>query len=936
MKRVFPHVLALCCAALPLAMYGQASRPMPGLRALGTETAPGWFVPAPDRVLDAKSFPEQHAAALGLLPGEQLALLKTETDALGWVHQRYQLTVQGVPVEGAQWLTHAENGILRSANGYLPYVPGPHRLPQLAAAQAVAKALQQVNADRYMWEDAGATAMLRRLTGNPQASYYPEAQLVYTDADFERNETAFALAWKVEVYAASPHSKQLLYFDAQTGALLKSLETLHTANSTGVAETKYSGTRTIVTDSTASGFRLREQNRGLGVSIETYDLNQGTDFDLAEDFWDADNYWNNVNPELDEAATDAHWGAEVTYDYFLQTHNRNSYDNAGSPVVSYIHYDVAFFNAFWNGQWMTFGDGNNSPLTGLDVVAHELTHGVTQYSADLVYAYEPGALNESFSDIFGNLAEHAGDAALADWRIGEGFGFAFRSMSNPKQFGNPDTYKGNNWLAGTFDNGGVHINSGVQNYWFYLLSEGGSGTNDRNVPYAVTGIGREAAGQIAYRNLVYYLTPLSQYADARMGSIRAAEDLFGTCSPAYQSVFAAWHAVGIGTAIRSLDFGVVHVEPFESCEIGAAEQVTITVQYFGCDTLPPQLLQVAYFAEPFALSVEPLQLGVTLPGSSFTYTFQQPLDMSANGTYSVVSRTLSATDPDFTNDSSAFVFAYRTALPEADTLTFEQTASLGAQLHLREGSEGNIETASGLGAGGSTGLLMEGGDRDAFGIFWGFLDPFEGNPDYTSQACFCASGSALDSMHLSFDLRQTFSPFREINLGIDSLLAASWVNNFRVTVNGREAQRFTPYAHNPPQFTPQRVDLTPFLAETMRICLESNLNQSRAGDGFEIGDAVYLDNIRIETDAWATAADPDALAGVQLFPNPAGSLLTIRSTAAPVLEVQVRNLMGQTLMAWQRQGGTEAVLDLAALPAGLYVAEIRTQAGRVQRQFVRE
>lgn len=122
-------------------------------------------------------------------------------------------------------------------------------------------------------------------------------------------------------------------------------------------------------------------------------------------------------------------------------------------------------------------------------------------------------------------------------------------MSNPNEDGQPDTYLGTSWYSGTMDNGGVHYNSGVANYWFYLLSVGGSGTNDNGDVFNVDSLGIDVAAQIAYRALSVYLTSTSQYFDARLATIQAASDLYGDCSNEMVQTANAWYAVGVGMAI---------------------------------------------------------------------------------------------------------------------------------------------------------------------------------------------------------------------------------------------------------------------------------------------------------------------------------------------------------------------------------------------------
>ncbi|MFT4522847.1 MAG: gliding motility-associated-like protein, partial [Bacteroidia bacterium] len=188
------------------------------------------------------------------------------------------------------------------------------------------------------------------------------------------------------------------------------------------------------------------------------------------------------------------------------------------------------------------------------VCGHEVSHAVTTNTAGLIYSYESGALNESFSDIFGNAIEFYADSTQFNWRIGEDIitsGNGIRNMANPNTHGDPDTYKGTYWRTGSGDNGGVHTNSGVQNFWFYLLTEGGSGTNDNGSTYSVDSLGIHKAGQIAYRNLTTYLTRSSNYAEARYYAIQSAVDLYGSCSKEVIATTNAWYAVGVGSEYDS-------------------------------------------------------------------------------------------------------------------------------------------------------------------------------------------------------------------------------------------------------------------------------------------------------------------------------------------------------------------------------------------------
>ncbi|MFM6925914.1 MAG: M4 family metallopeptidase [Ferruginibacter sp.] len=475
------------------------------------------------------------------------------TDARGMQHYRYQQTLNDIAIENAIMLVHVQNGKIMSENGkWIKNFPAVLQArPVLIENSALNKALQYVGAQTYKWQLPEEEAFIKREQNNAAASFYPTATLVYYSGERDVIPSALRLAYKFDIYAQQPLSRQLVFVDAATGEVLGKRELIHETNAIGTAQTAYSGTQTITTDFTGTNYRLRETGRGAGVSVNTYNLQGGVSYATAIDFTDADNNWNNVNTARDEYATDAHWGAEKTYDYYFQKFNRNSIDNAGMALNSYVHYSTSYFNAFWDGSRMTYGDGDatngNRPLTSLDVCGHEITHGVTERTSALVYSYESGAMNEAFSDIFGTAIEAFARPTNTDWLIGGDF-FTIRNMSNPNQFNHPDTYGGTFWYTGAGDNGGVHYNSGVLNFWFYLLTVGGSGVNDHNFAYNVSGIGMDKAAAIAYRLNTVYLTPTSEYYDARLLGIQAAEDLYGIGSNEAVQTANAFAAVGLYAA----------------------------------------------------------------------------------------------------------------------------------------------------------------------------------------------------------------------------------------------------------------------------------------------------------------------------------------------------------------------------------------------------
>jgi len=258
-------------------------------------------------------------------------------------------------------------------------------------------------------------------------------------------------------------------------------------------------------------------------------------------------------PVPDVAVNEAYDGTGATWDLYHDAYDRNSIDDHGMPLVSTVHYRVAYDNAFWGGSQMVFGDGDGT-LFGrftacVDVIGHELTHGVIQYEASLEYADQPGALNESFADVFGSLVKQRSlgqTAKQADWLIGAGLfgpkvkGKALRSMAapgtaydDPVLGKDPQPADMAHYVKTDEDNGGVHINSGIPNRAFYLAAT------------AIGGRAWEKAGMVWYVTLRDRLRPGSDFAAAADLTTAVAGELYGPGSTVAKAVKAAWRKVGV-------------------------------------------------------------------------------------------------------------------------------------------------------------------------------------------------------------------------------------------------------------------------------------------------------------------------------------------------------------------------------------------------------
>jgi len=513
-----------------------------------------------------------------------LKSIKTDLDpSSSFVDEKFQLDYDGIKVQYVVYTLHSQKGKMESLSGNVFPINDVTTIPTVNAASALNSAIRHTNAQKYMWEDAEYTK---------ENSYKkPEGELVLIP--IEQNDGSFKLllSYKFDIYAAQPLSREYVYVDAldgkilMTDAIIKHAKNFYEKNSTvhnensaenseaqntklalvsGTAATRYSGSQTIATTLVSGKYALRDSSRGNGVF--TYNLKKGTAL-VSTDFTDVDNNWTAAefnNATFDNAALDAHWGVSSTYDYFKNTFNRNSYNNAGAVLKSYIHYSNAYENAYWSGSEMVYGDGAStfSPLTSLDVTAHELGHAICEYSANLVYSRESGAINEGLSDIWGAVVENAFAPTKQNFLIGEDITktspFYLRSMSNPNSglSAQPDTYLGTYWKAATSscspsqanDQCGVHYNSGVLNHFFYILTQGKSGTNDIGNAFSVTGIGFANSAKIIYRMETSYLTSTSTYANVLTYAIQSAKDLFGVGSPEAIATQNALYAVGLGTA----------------------------------------------------------------------------------------------------------------------------------------------------------------------------------------------------------------------------------------------------------------------------------------------------------------------------------------------------------------------------------------------------
>lgn len=478
---------------------------------------------------------------------QELRATDTVVDADGTSHVRLERTYAGLPVRGGDVVVHqgpgaAWEGVSQTLEDDLALATDPQVAPAAAARRVLGAASLSKGIQGFATQ------------GGPELvveAYGPSPRL----------------AWEVTTtgrQADGTPSRATTSVDALTGAVLRSEEHVQTVDGDG--RSLYSGSVPLDVTATGAGFELRDQPRG-GTS--TVDVANKTDSALCGlmglgcatgpvvSSTDAV-FGDGTAADRQSAAVDAQHGTDTTWDYFLDVHDREGIFGDGTGSVNRVHYGKDYVNAFWDGEKMTYGDGDGQsygPLVSLDVAGHEMTHGVTENTANLTYSGESGGLNEATSDIFGTMVEfYAGNAEdPGDYLIGEEFDLArgegLRRMDDPISDGSsPNCYSANT------KNLDVHYSSGVGNHFFYLLAEGSGARQINGVAHSSTtcdgstpaGIGRDAAQRIWFRALSVYMTSGTDYAGARTTTLQAASDLYGADSAERAAVGAAWTAVGVG------------------------------------------------------------------------------------------------------------------------------------------------------------------------------------------------------------------------------------------------------------------------------------------------------------------------------------------------------------------------------------------------------
>ena len=532
--------ISLVAVAGTLSALAQPTRPQQG----SLEHEFNKWVQLPDA-----SFTLQQLLATGCAPWfsipstDEWRITGKRSNVEGLVDIRLGQFRLGIPIEHAELRVHTDdNGVVIRINGSCA-TAGPVVQPSRTYDQCAQAAIQKLTSSAAPLAAAGSYRVARSKTGL--------GELMYTQLDLEEPlaNAKLALCYHFVVQADEPSTAHRVYVDANNGTIIRNVAPHRGDCHEGWALTRYNDYRSIITKHRwfSDDFVTIDECRGDGI----ISWDQGL---VPID--DSDNSWSLYE---EQPITSALWAGEMTYDYWSSVHGRNSWD-AVDGLIRIRARDNAFGanNCTWNGQDETIycgtggGDGYQFAFVALENIGHEFTHAISGMECGWSnsVSMETQALDESFSDAFGVMVDFNIPSSTGNYLIGElnGFSGGVRNMADPNARFQPDTYQGDYWSYSTDADEASYTNMGVPSRWYYLLAEGGFGTNDNGFEYEVEGIGRLWASRIVYRAMSAYLTSSSQFADAKNATIYSAIDWFGDCSWAVAQTINAWNAVGVETA----------------------------------------------------------------------------------------------------------------------------------------------------------------------------------------------------------------------------------------------------------------------------------------------------------------------------------------------------------------------------------------------------
>jgi bacillolysin len=490
----------------------------------------GWVFFKEKFKVDPKRFFMDYKKEFMLSGDDEMKLVKEGEDSL-YKFYRFDRYYKGILVEGSGYTLKFKNNYLELSIGRTPFEINIDMANLLDKDIALKEAIKSTKGKKFAWEDKKYESLIKRERNDSSATWLPEGKLIITKTTNGNRR----LAYIYEILSIEPKFHySIQYIDALNGNFIKEIPLIYN----GVGITNYNGEQNIATYHIYGTHRLQDQTRGI-LSAKMNQFSTELDWDNFNFLYDYDDYWDY---ESERPAISALWATQKSYDYFHTRFGRHGINNANRTInitANYPYFQAGFvYYPSLAHDYLYFGyDGSNS-LAALDVVGHEYMHGVTTYLKNLEYSpQESGALNESFSDFFGECIENYVKSSC-DWLCGADFDTQ-RSMISPNDYLQPDYYGGTYWYSGLNTDTYVHTNSGVPNRMFYLMTHG-----DANL--GINGIGQTVASYIAYTSLGWYLDVDATFEEARNAFLDCSLLYGNECSSVYKDIRNAWAAVGVG------------------------------------------------------------------------------------------------------------------------------------------------------------------------------------------------------------------------------------------------------------------------------------------------------------------------------------------------------------------------------------------------------
>ncbi|WP_080903410.1 M4 family metallopeptidase [Parabacteroides sp. Marseille-P3160] len=529
----------------------------------------------------------------------------------GLVHEHFQQHYNGVKVDGVGYNFHYKNGNMYFAHGRYLKIKGINTNPTIDKNKAKESFADYKNIPLEVITDYQAELLIKEIPA--------------------KNDTILMLVYKVYLFADHKNNNETGFVDAHSGKVVMTEPSMIDFSATGTFATRYSGTRQGITHNYNGNYHLVDSTKD--AIIHTWNMNGGTSINNRVELSDNDNNWTKAEhfPNNNDMGLDVHWSIQQIYNRLNNVHEINSFDDNGFAINSYIRDGRIPDNASWRpaDRALFFGSGGTffRSLASVDVVAHEFGHGITHFQIGWGTTGDQPAFNEGLSDIWAAIMESRINPNSV-WQIGEQLDLNYGCLRNIQNTddANARTQIADTYGSSQYNSGDIYVRGGVFSHWFYLLVNGGSGTNEIGNSYTVYGVGMDPAENIITETVFNnYLRNTTSYTGIRQAFVNAANSINNYFLA--QQIENAWYAVGVGEKPTQLNFS----GPSTVCDQSTYTIENLpqgaTVQWSASGLSPNSGTGVSFTASPVNYAgVGYVRASITFGAN--TYTLSKDLELN--------------------------------------------------------------------------------------------------------------------------------------------------------------------------------------------------------------------------------------------------------------------------------------------------------------------